>query len=462
MYVFTFLADNVTEFTNPARGWYYHFGTSTSSYTLLEYDRILSLRENDQYSVIFRHFVLDSFRSQLIDNTTLQKISNDFSVARQAFFKLVIRFSYTTTLTNPRNDAPKLIILQHLTQLAPILNENSDVILAVQHGFIGTWGEGYYTDHFGDQGNISPQQQQDRQDIYNALLNSVPECVMVQVRTWTFKERLTGTSMPVSMSDAYRCGNDSVASNARTGLHDDCFLASENDFGTWTNPAVDRPRMNEQSEYSIFGGETCNPSSDRNACPIALDELAYFHFTYLNNLYHPDVLQQWRNESCYDTVTQKLGYRLVLVSSQFPDQVARGEEMNFQITLRNDGFAAPMNSALIQLVLQQGSSRNFLEITGTNTNPRFWLGNGTEHTVSGRVHTSSEMITNGTWNIFFRITDAAPSLRETHQYNILTVNQPQSAQQTGLNDLQRSVTITTTSTPTSTESGVENQLYCIQ
>ena len=134
----------------------------------------------------------------------------------------------------------------------------------------------------------------------------------------------------------------------------------------------------------------------------------------------------------------------MLVSSQFPDQVARGEEMNFQITLRNDGFAAPMNSALIQLVLQQESSRNILEINGTNINPRFWLGNGTEHTVSGRVHTSSEMITNGTWNIFFRITDAALSLRETHQYNILTVNQPQSAQQTGLNDPQRSVTITTT------------------
>ena len=38
--MFTFLADNVTEFTNPARGWYYHFGTMTSSYTLLDYDRI--------------------------------------------------------------------------------------------------------------------------------------------------------------------------------------------------------------------------------------------------------------------------------------------------------------------------------------------------------------------------------------------------------------------------------------
>ena len=268
--------------------------------------------------------------------------------------------------------------------------------------------------------------------------------------------------MPVSMTDAYSCGNDSIASNARTGLHDDCFLASENDFGTWTNSAVDRPRMNEQSEYSIFGGETCNPSSGRNACPIAMDELAYFHFTYLNNLYHPDVLQQWRNESCYDTVAQKLGYRLVLVSSRFPDQVARDGEMNFQITLRNDGFAAPMNSALIQLVLQQGSSWKILEINGTNINPRFWLGNGTEHTLSGRAQISNDMATNGTWNIFFRIADAASSLRETAQYNILTVNQPQSAQHTGLNDLQRSVTIITTPTPTPTESGAQNKFYCIQ
>ena len=268
--------------------------------------------------------------------------------------------------------------------------------------------------------------------------------------------------MPVSTTDAYSCGNDSIASNAHTGLHDDCFLANENDFGTWTNSAVDRPRMNEQSKYSIFGGETCNPSSGRNACPIAMDELAYLHFTYLNNLYHPDVLQQWRNESCYDTVAQKLGYRLVLVSSRFPDQVASGDELNFQITLRNDGFAAPMNSALIQLVLQQGSSQKILEINGTNINPHFLLGNGTEHTLSGRAQITNEMATNGTWNVFFRIADAAPSLRETAQYNILTVNQPPSAQHTGLNDLQRSVTIITTPTPTPTESGAQNKLYCIQ
>ena len=34
-------------------------------------------------------------------------------------------------------------------QLAPILQSNSDVILTVQAGFIGLWGEWYYTTHYG-------------------------------------------------------------------------------------------------------------------------------------------------------------------------------------------------------------------------------------------------------------------------------------------------------------------------
>lgn len=98
-----------------------------------------------------------------IDDATLQMIERDFSVARNAFFKLIVRFAYTIELTNPRGDAPKSVILGHIDQLSPILGRNADVILAVQHGLIGTWGGGYYTDHFGDQGSVNAQQQQDRQ-----------------------------------------------------------------------------------------------------------------------------------------------------------------------------------------------------------------------------------------------------------------------------------------------------------
>ena len=174
------------------------------------------------YTLIFRFIVLDSFKSQPIDNATLQNITDDFVVARRAFFKLILRFAYTTTFQDPppRGDAPKSVILQHISQLAPILRANADIILTVQHGFIGTWGEGYYTDYFGDSGVITPQQQQDRQEVYNALINGVPECVMIQVRTWQFKSSLTGTSLPVTSDKAHTCGNSSNAIEARTGLHD--------------------------------------------------------------------------------------------------------------------------------------------------------------------------------------------------------------------------------------------------
>ena len=400
--------------------------------------------------------MLDSFKSQPIDNPTLQNITADFSVARRAYFKLIVRFAYTRTFNDPppRGDAPKSVILQHISQLAPILRDNADVILAVQHGFIGTWGEGYYTDYFGDAGSISPQQQQDRQEVYDALLNGVPECTMIQVRTWQFKEHLTGTSLPVAMENAYTCGNDSVASEARTGLHNDCFLASNTDFGTWTNSAVDRPRMSEQSKFSIFGGETCNPNSSRNACPIAVQELSLFHFTFLNNLYHPNVLEGWKMQGCYDNITQSLGYRLVLVSSRFPNQVTAGSEMSFEITLRNDGFAAPVTEMVLNLVLQDigGLNSHSIQFNGQNTDPQFWLGNGTEHTLSGKVLIPADL-NSGTWNVYLEIADAAANLRETPQYNILAVNQISSMQESGLNNLSRSIVIT--SDTTQTEPGIE-------
>ena len=455
----------MSEFTNPGRGWYYHLSTTTTNYEPLSYASLMQLRNDSAgYTLIFRFIVLDSFKSQPIDNATLQSITDDFAMARRAFFKLILRFAYTRTFHDPppRGDAPKSVILQHISQLAPILRANADIILTVQHGFIGTWGEGYYTDYFGDSGIITPQQQQDRQEVYDALINGVPECVMIQVRTWQFKSSLTGTSLPVTSDKAHTCGNSSNAIEARTGLHDDCFLASETDFGTWLVSAVDKPRMSGQSQFAVFGGETCNPGSERNACPTALQELSLFHFTFLNNLYHPDVLNRWRSEGCYSDIAQRLGYRLVLVSSRFPSQAMVGSEINFDITLRNDGFAAPMTQMMLRLVLQEfgGNISRSFEFSGSNTDPRFWFGNGTEHLVSGMIMIPSDMGA-GVWNIYLAIVDAADTLRDIPQYNILAVNQDSSMKNSGLNNLSRSITIapsssTTTESVTSTTTGSQS------
>ena len=198
--------------------------------------------------------------------------------------------------------------------------------------------------------------------------------------------------------------------------------------------------MSDQSRFTIFGGETCFPTSNRNACPTALQELSLFHFTFLNNLYHPDILNRWRIEGCYTDIAQRLGYRLVLVSSTFPSQAMVGSEIDFEITLRNDGFVAPVTEMVLRLVLRlvlqklgNNNSHSF-EISGSNTDPRFWIGNETEHIVGGRIMIPSDMGTD-TWNLYLAIVDTADTIRGLPQYSILAVNQDSSMQDSGLNNL---------------------------
>ena len=59
-------------------------------------------------------------------------------VARKAGIKIILRFAYSIAMDEP--DAPLSVILQHLDQLKPILQENKDVIAVLQAGFIGSWG----------------------------------------------------------------------------------------------------------------------------------------------------------------------------------------------------------------------------------------------------------------------------------------------------------------------------------
>ena len=79
-------------------------------------------------------------------------------------------------------------MLQHIAQLKAIFKQAADVIAVMQMGFIGTWGENYYTDHFGDASQNTPVQKlldhnwRDRIDVLKALLDAVPKDRMVQVR----------------------------------------------------------------------------------------------------------------------------------------------------------------------------------------------------------------------------------------------------------------------------------------
>ena len=50
---------------------------------------------------------------------------------------MILRFAYSLAMYEP--DAPLAVILQHLDQIKPILQEYKDVIAVLQAGFIGSW-----------------------------------------------------------------------------------------------------------------------------------------------------------------------------------------------------------------------------------------------------------------------------------------------------------------------------------
>ncbi|RLD71478.1 MAG: hypothetical protein DRJ10_19425, partial [Bacteroidetes bacterium] len=163
-------------FANPDRGFYHAINN-------VDYDNLISYRD-EGISLVFKPYRLDDYTEGKIDLLFLQNMKSDFEILRKAGMKCIIRFSYTSKSTVPYGDAPLEIVLGHIKQLKPILFDNSDVILTVQAGFIGAWGEWYYTDYFSESpGNVTEENWNDRRTLVDSLLNAVPKDMMVQVRT---------------------------------------------------------------------------------------------------------------------------------------------------------------------------------------------------------------------------------------------------------------------------------------
>ena len=136
-------------FPNPERGFYHHKETRASNYSLLTQSSLANYRTNEKITLILRLYYLDQFLTSPISQTFLDNITTDMTRTRNAGIKCILRFAYSSSTTLGQRDASKAQILSHIQQLTPIFNANSDIITAVQAGFIGTYGEWYYTDHFG-------------------------------------------------------------------------------------------------------------------------------------------------------------------------------------------------------------------------------------------------------------------------------------------------------------------------
>ena len=477
-----FYQESFDDFPNPDRGFYTPINGVSSNFIPLSESHMVALRTTEftpwqgnyqvTTSIIFRHYILDDFVNSSISNDFLEKIQADFDAARNAGVRLLLRFSYTITppsgscgswICPPYGDATKAQVLTHIAQLKPLFQSNEDVILALQNGFIGVWGEQYYTDHFGDasvQGKLTDQNWFDRIEVLAALLDALPKSRMVQVRYPQMKQKYVYgvnagiDSEPMGMFNAYD-GSDL----SRIGFHNDCFLSASDDQGTYWDYGSSSTGASNQtstlknyqavdSKYNLVGGETCSDAfSPQNNCENeggqAVSDMNMLNYSYLNSDYNNDVNNDWQSGGCMDEIRRKLGYRFVLLNSELTNQVDQAGEIQFKLVLENVGFSTPVIKRDFFLVLRNVESNIVysIELEGAEFDCRFWLPDG-----EVRLDTSISLpasMNPGNYNVFLALRDSSKngSILNRPEYSIRLANDNVWDEATGLNDLKQTIQI---------------------
>jgi len=407
-------------FPNSERGF-------TKTFTVRNGLNLTSLKtfRNQNITLILRVFYLELYKSKALDQAAFDWIQTDLNNMREAGLKGIIRFAYTEAMDG--TDAPLAIVEQHLDQLKSILEANKDVIAFVQAGFIGAYGEW----HSSSNGLATAENQK---KVLTKLLNVLPKEIMVQVRTPLQKQNAFNTTTTVTKAQGYS-GEDL----ARVGHHNDCFLSSTDDYGTYQNIPLEKQYISNDALYVPVGGETCPPLAGFSAnCVEGRTQMKLLKWTYVNLDYYQPTINAWKSSGCFDEFQRSLGYRLSLVSSAFPSEVSVNGSLKLDIKIINNGYAPLYNKKNTSLILKNKSTGVFYEVK---------LGYDLRECKPTTTITLDESanlagIPAGDYLLYLRIADQSDRLKDRMEYAVRLANtNGWVVENGGMNDLKSSLKI---------------------
>jgi hypothetical protein len=431
-------------FPNPERGFFVQTAYNPERKPGPLSAAVLARAREHGMSLLRMSWVLSEFRDRPLSPAMLDRIRADCATARAAGVKIIARFNYNQGPVG-EPDAPLEIVLGHIDQLRPVLRENSDVLAFLEAGFIGTWGEWHHstnglTDH--------------TREVVEKLLGALPPDRMIALRYPRAKTELYG-SAPLTSAEDF----DGTPC-ARIGAHNDCFLASRTDRGTWTmsNMASEKAFYHADNLFVPQGGETCQTQADGRpliSCENALRELVYQRFNTLNSGFNQEVLTGWETSGCMPEIQRRLGYRFRLMESSL-EVVARaippaapaimpardpsretastGTVARATVTLRNDGFGNLYNPRPVFLIARDRATGRMTR-QAIPTDPRRWMPDETT-----TIHTDITLPP-GEYDLLLHLPDASEALRTRSEYSVRFANPDVWEPATGMNRLAERVTI---------------------
>lgn len=435
--VVTYTPDNTTIFRNPERGYTEELSArvSTTKPNVVKGNISSTWGQSECRSLVMVLYNFKRFKDQDLPDEVLAGFDEDMQELRNYGLKCVLRFAYTETQSDKVDATPEWVE-RHLEQLSPHLIQNADVIYVLEAGFVGSWGEWYYTTNYG---NESQHMNANRRRVIEALFANAPTDRFILFRYPMLKTEYLGHSTPLSAADAF-----TGTIRARMGCHNDAFLNNWGNDGTYASdhddddPAV-RQYIATETLYVPNGGET-NVESDTLAEKVytkAPAEMATYHWSFCGTSYATQVTSRWRSSGIFDTLNVHMGYRYNLLDAQLSDEVAPGGKMNVTIRLRNDGYAPMYNERTAYIVLKNSSQTRMLPL---QADPRRWLPNGKRSAINEQVAIPDDL-PEGTYALYLYLPDKYASIADNPKFAVRLANNGVWDETTGLNNLGAEVTV---------------------
>ena len=275
---------------------------------------------------------------------------------------VIVRICYDPWYNGRSNVTPDHEwVLKHVKQLAPVLSKNTDVIVALEMGMHGAYGE-MHSDT-----NIT----YDRvAEAVNLMLRNTPPELKILTRTGNYSAKVLGFD---NWGVDFNIDGDKFKEIAkakgdtmyRVGMFNDGYLGTQYDYGTWGADCATSICREEGvawlEKYGIntpYGGEALTTAENYQVINTP-EFLAYegfrTHTSYLNIQWNNKLIDSWKKTpftqkdfdydparvdslSGFKYINDHLGYRFVLRESWLSDTVGSDGILRAKLRIQNVGF----------------------------------------------------------------------------------------------------------------------------
>ena len=300
--------------------------------------------------------------SQDLTEDALNVLQQTFDNIRSFGGRVIVRICYDPWYNGRSNVTPAHEwVLKHVKQLAPVLSKNTDVIVALEMGMHGAYGE-MHSDTSITYDRVA--------EAVNMMLRNTPRELKILTRTGNYSAKVLGFD---NWGVDFHIDGEKFAEIAkakgdtmyRVGMFNDGYLGTQYDYGTWGADCKTSICREEGvawlEKYSIntpYGGEALTTAGGYEVINTP-EFLAYegfrTHTSYLNIQWNNNLIDSWKKTpfkqkdfdydparvdslSGFKYINDHLGYRFVLRESWLSDTVGADGILRAKLRIQNVGF----------------------------------------------------------------------------------------------------------------------------